>query len=303
MSRYRDVAGFATLVIVWGVGFAAAEIGFSTFPPLLLNAFRYDLGAVLLFGYVVANGARWWPTARGDVLAIVSGGVLLMAIGNGVWFVGQDLTTSVFSGMMASLIPVTTVAFSWVFLPQDRLTPLSLVGFFVSFVGALVITLPGSGFELDAGLVGKSILFASVCGMALGTVLIRRAEPSISAIAQTAWSVAVGAVLLHLLSPLVGETWHGAVTPASGFALLFLGLFNTVVVWLLYFTLLERYSAIEMSLATYLVPVVAAAVGWLLFGESVRPTMVTGFIVVVAGFLLMKRHALRAEIHRLTVRT
>ncbi|MFB6183359.1 MAG: DMT family transporter [Haloarculaceae archaeon] len=299
MSRYRDVVGFGILVCVWGFGFAAAEIGFSTFPPLLLMAFRYDIGAVLLFGYVVVAVDDWWPSTRGDYLAVLSGGVLMMVVGNGVWFVGQRLTTSVFSGMMASLIPVTTAAFSWVVLPDDRLTPLSLIGLGVSFVGASIITLSGNGLTFGASLLGKGLLFASVCGMALASVFIRRADASIPSTAQTAWSVLLGAVLLHLLSPLVGETWGGTVTVASGLALAFLGVFSTVVVWLLYFGLLERYSAIELSMATYLVPLVAAAVGWALFGEPVTRAMVVGFPVVVSGFVLMKRRTLRTELRRL----
>lgn len=299
MTGYRDLAGFVVLVSVWGLGFAAAEVGFSTFPPLLLMAFRYDIGAVLLFVYLAVAVDGWWPSTRGDVAAVVAGGALMMAVGNGVWFVGQRLTTSVFSGMMASLIPVTTTAFSWVLLPGDRLTRPALVGLGVSFVGALVIALPEHGLEFGASLLGKALLLASVCGMALASVLVRRADTSIPSTAVTAWSVLLGAGLLHLLSPLAGETWDGVVTVASGSALLFLGVFSTVVVWLLYFDLLERYSAIELSLATYLVPVVAAAVGWAAFGEPVTRSMVAGFPLVVTGFALMKRHAVRAELRRL----
>jgi drug/metabolite transporter (DMT)-like permease len=199
------VAAFLTFALVWGLTFSAVETGLSTVPPVLFMAFRYDLGAFLLLGYVISRGDHWRPRTRGDLLAVVAGGVLWTAIGNGIWYVGQDLTTSVFSGMMANLIPVMTASFSWVVLPEDRLTPLSLVGLLVGFVGALVMMLPNDGVAFTAGLFGKAIVFSGVCGATLGSVLIRRAKASVSSTGQTAWSVSLGTVLLHALSPLLGK--------------------------------------------------------------------------------------------------
>jgi drug/metabolite transporter (DMT)-like permease len=48
----------------------------------------------------------------------------------------------------------------------------------------------------------------------------------------------------------------------------------------------------------YIAPVVAATAGWLLFGEPVTVPMVGGFLVVMAGFALMKRQEIRAELTR-----
>ncbi|MFB6183917.1 MAG: DMT family transporter [Haloarculaceae archaeon] len=298
MLRDNDGVAFAVLTIVWGLGFSAAEAGFSSFPPLLLMAFRYDLGTVLLFGYVAVTVDDWWPSTSGDLVALASGGVLLITGANGIWFVGQNLTTSVFSGMMASLFPVLTAAFSWLLLPEDRLTPLSLVGLFVSFAGALLIMLPNGGFDVDANLIGKLVLFLSACSGSLGSVLIRRAETSIPSTAQSAWSVAIGALLLHALSLFLGESWDGTVTLASGIGLVYLSVFSTAVVWILYFSLLQRRSAIEILFVSYLLPIVAGIAGWVFFGEVVTTSMVVGFPVVVAGFALMKRQTIRQEFRR-----
>jgi drug/metabolite transporter (DMT)-like permease len=61
---------------------------------------------------------------------------------------------------------------------------------------------------------------------------------------------------------------------------------------------LTRRSAVELNLVTYLVPVVAAAAGWYLFGERLSPSMVGGFGLVVVGFALLKRRAIRDVLSR-----
>jgi drug/metabolite transporter (DMT)-like permease len=105
--------------------------------------------------------------------------------------------------------------------------------------------------------------------------------------------MAVGGILLHLASLATGERLAGATfsTTAVG-AILYLGVFSTAFAFLIYFTILERYGALETSLVAYLVPVVATVAGVLLLDESITPLTVVGFLVVFMGFLLLKRRAI-----------
>lgn len=298
MSRPRDAAMYIVLTLAWGTTFAAVEVGLDSFPPLVLMAARYYLAGTVLLGYVSTTGHDWRPSTTGDVVGIAGGGIFWIALGNGVWFVGQALTTSVVSGLLASLIPIATVVFSWQLLPDERLTPTSLLGLLVSFAGALLIVQPPGGFVVDAGLLGKAILLAGVAGSGLGSVLIRRASGTITSVARTGWAVLLGAVLVHGLALLVGQGWPDTVTPLSTAAVLYLSFPATVVAYSFFFDLLSRYPAIDITLVTYLVPVVAAVAGKTLFGEPLTPNMVGGFVVVIVGFTLLKRRELRAELAR-----
>lgn len=301
MSSYRDTRDLGLLALLWGTIFPATEIGLSTFPPLLLMALRFDVASLIMIGYVVLRDEDWWPRSRGDVLAIVAGSVLWTVIGNGVWYIGQDLTTSVFSGITNSLVPVLTAGFSWMLLPSERLRPLSIAGLGIGFVGAMVMLVPSGAMTFTEGLLGKAILFGGAGGVALSSVLIRYADTSLTSSVQTAWSVVLGAVLLHALSPLLGETRSGEVPLIAGAAVAYLGILSTVVAYLLYFSLLQRRPSFEVTLMMYLAPLVAAIFGWLLFGEPITPSMVGGFLLVVGGFALMKRQEIRAELTRVGV--
>lgn len=298
MTAYRDVRDLGLLALLWGSIFPAAEIGFSAFPPLLLMALRFDVATFLIIGYVVVRGEDWRPRSRSDVVAIAAGGVLWTAVGNGIWYVGQDLTTSVFSGMMSSLVPIFTAGFAWVLLPTERLRPLAIAGLGIGFVGVAVMVVPSGPIAFTDSLVGKAILLGGAGGIALSSVLIRYADPSLSNVAQTGWSAVVGAVLLHGLSPLSGEVWSGDLSTAAVAAVGYLGLVSTVGAYLLYFSLLRRRPSFEVTLMMYVSPVIAATTGWLLFGDPVTLSMVGGFLLVVMGFFLMKRPEIRAELTR-----
>ncbi|MFB6359842.1 MAG: DMT family transporter [Halobacteriales archaeon] len=295
VSRFRSILAFATLAVLWGLSVTAVEIGLEGFPPLLFAAFRYDAAGVLLLAYVMWSYSRWRPRTRGDLIAISGGGLFWIAVGNGVWFVGQGLTTSVVAGLITSLIPIATTAVSWVALPEDRLRPAAVVGLLVSFVGAMLLFWPTGSAAVRAALLGKGLLFVAVLGTAVGGVLIRLASAELPRPGQTAWSVLVGAVIIHALSLLAGESWSLGLTAASVGALAYLAVPGTVAAYLLFFSLFDDHSAIEISLVTYVVPVVAAVAGWLALGEPVTAQLMLGFAVIVVGFALMKRQALAAE--------
>jgi len=303
VSRLHHIVAFVLIACIWGFSFTAVEAGLTSFPPLVLMAFRYDIAGCLLLGYAMIRSDTWWPTTQADMVAICSGGVFWIALGNGVWFVGQALTSSVLSGVMPSLIPIVTTVFSWLLLPTDRLTPVSLIGLLISFAGAVVLVWPTGPVTLSAGLLGKGLLIVGVIGAALGSVLIRWTSPSLSTTPLVAWSVVVGAVVIHILSFVAGDMWAGNVTVLGVLSLAYLSTVATVVAYILYFSLLERYSAIEMTLVTYLVPLVAAAAGVVLFDEPITTRLAGGFAMILLGFGLMKREPLRAQLNRVSVRS
>jgi len=298
MSHLQDLAAFVVVACAWGLTFAVVEVGLESFPPLLLMALRYDVAGVVLLGYVIAQSEIWKPTTRSDLFAIAGGGIFWIAVGNGIWFVGQELTSSVLSGIMTSLAPIATTVLSWAIIPEDRLSPTGILGIFVCFIGAILIVWPSEMSVLSAGFLGEVLLLVGVLGAALGSVLIRWTSTSLANSALTAWAVIIGGGIIHLLSYAANEPLVATTNPYSIGALLYLSLIATVIAYQLYFSLLGRYTAIEVTLITYLVPIVAIIAGALFFNEHVTPRILAGFVVVIAGFVLLKWKAIQSQVGR-----
>jgi drug/metabolite transporter (DMT)-like permease len=302
VSRYDVAVAFAVMTLLQGLSFPAFEVGLTSFPVLMLAALRYDVSVVVLFGYVVSTRTTWRPTTAGDWIAIVAGGIVTFTISTALWSVGQKMTTSAFSGLMASLVPVVTAGFAWLLLPEDRLSTVGVVGLFVALSGAVVMMLPDQSLAFESGVVGKALVFLGVVTTGLGGVLIRWSRPRLPASSLTAWSFLIGAVCLHVLSGVTGETVADVrLTVAGVFAVFFLGVVTSAIGRGVYFWLLARRSAIEISLTAYVSPLIAGLAGYLLFEDRITVPMVAGFGVVVVGFALIKRRELRAEYERLSV--
>jgi len=109
--------------------------------------------------------------------------------------------------------------------------------------------------------------------------------------------MAIGAMVLHVASQLSGEPLVMPEGLALG-AVVYLGVFATAIAFFLYFTLLAEYGALETSLVAYAVPVVATIAGVILLDERITLLSLVGFVVIFAGFVLLKREAIAGMVGR-----
>ena len=303
MSRYRDVALFFALALLWGGSFVAIEIGLDYYPPVLYAAYRFDLAALVLVSYVLLTETGPLPRTRGDLAAIGFSGGLSVAANNSLLFVGQQYTTSGIASITYSLVPIATASVAAVWIGGSDLDARGALGVVLAFVGVGLVAQPDPGNLAGGVTIGVGLISTGVLAVAVGSVGLRTVETSFSSIALTGWAMLFGGLLIHGFSFGLGESQQLPATalPAVG-ALLFLGVLSSAVAYTIYFTLLDRLGAFEINLVSYVVPVVATVAGAVLLAEPVTPLTVTGFAVIVVGFGLLKRHAIADEVPRLLSR-
>ena len=72
-------------------------------------------------------------------------------------------------------------------------------------------------------------------------------------------------------------------------ALLYLAILGSAVTFTVYYWLLARVTATRLALTSYLIPMVAVAVGAALFDEPLRPRILAGAALVLAGVVIVSR--------------
>jgi len=205
VSRRLTTAGlFALLATLWGFSFLAIEVGLRSLDPVLFAAFRYGIAAVLLLGYALVRRVDWRPGGRPDIVAIIGGGVFLVA-GNGLLFVGQQTVPSGVAAIMQGLVPVLTSLWALGLLPGERLSAVGALGIALGFLGVAFIVRPDPANLFGGDAVGRLLILAQAASVALGGVIIQRAGPSLDRTALSGWSMAVGGLLLQGVSYAIGE--------------------------------------------------------------------------------------------------
>jgi drug/metabolite transporter (DMT)-like permease len=289
---------FLALAVMWGAAFTAIKAGLDYFPPVLFAAVRYDLAGVIMLGYAAYATDRWRPRTSEEYQAVLVGGTLLIAAYHAFLFVGEQGTTSAAAAIVVSLSPILTTGFARAFLPEERLTLVGTIGLVVGFVGVVVLSEPDPNALVTAETVSLGLVFLAATAFALGSVLTRRIEYDLPIETMEAWSMVLGALLMHALSLAIGESPASVrLTTEALLALGYLVVVASALGFLVYFYLLDELGPIEINLVSYAAPVVAAVTALVFLGE--RPTLATGlgFGCILVGFALMKRRALREALN------
>lgn len=298
MRGGRDGGLFVVLSFLWGTAFVAISAGLSSLPPVLFASIRYDIAGVIMIIYAAAVSRSWWPRSRADWTTVAIGSVFVIALYNAFLFIGQQEVPSGVAAILIASNPILATVFSRLLLTDERLTALGTIGLTAGFVGVALVVAPAPSNLSDANLIASGFVLLAAACVALGSVLIQRVDSDISSEGTVAWSCLFGAIILHGLSAgLPTESVSDVeITPVAVVAVVYLAILASAVGYFIYFELLDRLGAIEINLVSYAAPLFATGLGWLLLEETITPQTVLGFVLICAGFVLIKRDALAAMV-------
>jgi drug/metabolite transporter (DMT)-like permease len=292
---------FLVLAAVWGSAFMAINAGLAYFPPVLFAALRFDVAGAVMLAYAAYAVDDPIPRGRGEWTLVLVGATLLIAAYHAFLFVGETdpAVTSAVASVTIGLSPVLTTVFARAFLPSERLTVLGVAGLLVGLVGAGVLAAPDPSNLAGGGTVAKLLVLLAAASFALGSVLTRALDANMRVETMEAWSMLLGAALIHAVALGLGESmadirW----TVEALLALGYLAVVASGLGFLIYFDLLDRLGPVEINLVSYVAPVFAALSGWLVLNEGLSVTTVVGFLLICCGFVLVKRTAIRDELRR-----
>ncbi|WP_049998686.1 DMT family transporter [Halococcus sediminicola] len=269
--------------------FVGSKMGLPYAPPLVLAALRLDVAGLLLVPIVAFQYEYWLPQTRRDFIGVTLTGVFTLGATNTLLLAGQQYISSAVGAIAYSLMPMLMTAFAVLILPAAGLDRSDVVGIGLGFIGALIVANPTPAALLTSRVVGVGIMLASVVVFALGSVLTQRLDPSMPRITLTAW----GALLAGLFNHAVTLRFGGSLadvewTVQMVYALFVLGVIATGILYVTHFELINRIGPSRASLNFYVQPIVAAPLGWVIFGRQVTVSVFIGFLIIVLGFALIE---------------
>jgi drug/metabolite transporter (DMT)-like permease len=289
MNRSANLA-FVVLGLIWGSNFIfmkwAAElitpgqivllrVLFGFLPILVLALYRRALRVADL---------RHWP--HFVVMSILATALYYYAFAKGT----AVLPSSV-AGMLSGAIPLFTFVMTALFLKQEPVTGRKIAGVALGFLGVLLIARPWSTGEGALDRWGVSYMILGSLSLGSSFVYARRfmADLSISSLALSTYQVGFALCILAVVTPFSGLSNIGHSAVALTGLVLGLGLTGTGIAYVLYYYIVQRMGAVQASTVTYLPPVVALLIGWLLVGEPLRGIDLVAMSAILGGVYVIQR--------------
>jgi drug/metabolite transporter (DMT)-like permease len=260
------------------IGLAAILVRLSHAGPAAVGFWRLVFAAPLLA--LMARGAGG-GIGRPPPIALLAG--LFFSLDLGFWHYGIRYTSVANATVLTNLTPVVVTAFAWIFLKQ-RPRALFLVAVAAAVGGAAMMAYAKGGGRPVNQPLGDALSTATAFWYALYFLAMAEGRKTESASRLMFWVGAAGAPLLLGAAVVLGEP----LTPRDGVgwaALVGLGLMHVSgqgsIAWAM-----GRLPTATASVVVLVQPVVAAWLGWLLFGEAIGPLQGLGAAVTLGGVVL-----------------
>ncbi|MBJ6647319.1 DMT family transporter [Streptomyces sp. BSE7-9] len=276
---------FAALSLIWGFSFLLIKVGTQGYAPFQVTLGRLAFGtAVLAVAMAVRReglprGARTW-------MHLAVAGFLLNALPFSLFAFAELTIPSTLAGICNATSPLWGMALSLVALREDRPTRVRVAGLGLGFLGVLTVLGAWQGFHgLDAR--GTALALLASLSYPVGWIYVRRtlAGSSASHLSLTGGQLLLATVQLALVTPLFTSAPSSlAVGPLLAIAAL--GTLGTGLAVLVQYGIVAEVGPTTGQMVTYFVPVIAAAAGILLLGETLTWSTPVGAAVVLAGAAL-----------------
>ncbi|MBV8858311.1 MAG: EamA family transporter [Acidobacteria bacterium] len=280
---------WAAVCFFWGTTYLAIAIGLESFQPALFAGIRFIVaGGVLFFVMSRQRGARLPIGREWFDLGVV--GLMLLGVGNGAVVWAEQWVPSGMAALLVATSPFWAAALERLQKDGERVGVRGLLGMAVGFGGLALLVGPQLfGAELNGKYVlGVVIIQVGSFFWQAGSVYSKRRPVGVSPLMSSAVQMIWAGLALTILGTLLGEWSVMRFSARSAGALLYLIVFGSIVAYSAYMYAIQKLPLPLVSTYSYVNPLVALVLGWLILSEPLGWREAGAALVILLGVALMK---------------
>lgn len=199
---------------------------------------------------------------------------------------GAQFITSGLVSVLFGLAPLVTSLLAALWLGERALAPARLLGMLLGLAGLGVVFRAESGLGGPDALAGMGALLLAVLIYSASLVWVKRIGDHSPPLAITTGTLAVSLPLFALVWLLADGRPPARLPLQAGAAIVYLGVFGSVLGFALYYYIVRHLDAGRVALITLMTPVLALFLGILLNGETVPARVWQGTALIGLGLSL-----------------
>jgi drug/metabolite transporter (DMT)-like permease len=277
----------AGICLIWGTTFLVMRIGVMHFPPFLFAALRQITAGTLLCSFFLFIRNESFPSL--NTLRIQAfRGFLMITCGNGLVSWAEVVVPSGLAAIICSTMPVMVILIN---LSVNRSElPNWIIGFGV-VTGLAGIILVFSEFLSDFAnpnyRLGIILIFVATLTWAIGSILTKRTIQHSNPFLNAGLQMFFGGIFCLPFSAAFDDLSNIVWSSEVYFALSYLILAGSIAAFSMYAYTLSKLPITIASLYSYVNPLVAVVLGWIVLEEKLNLKIGIAFLVTVAGIYLV----------------
>jgi drug/metabolite transporter (DMT)-like permease len=278
----RDWLLFGCISLFWGSSYLFIKLGIETLSPFTLIACRLFFGAAVLA--VALRLARvTLPRDRATYGKLVVMALFNIVIPFSLITWGERYIDSSVAAILQATTPRFTIIIASLALSEEAMTLNRLVGLVIGFGGVVILLGRALGGGGGDQIVGEVAIAISSLSYAAGNVFVRLRMRGLHPTIPAFFQVGIAFVIVAVLAVAFESPVHLPADAQALVAVVWLGVFGSALAYLIYFRLVHVLGPTRLSLTTYVMPIVAIALGIAVRGERLDIREIIGTGVILGG--------------------
>jgi drug/metabolite transporter (DMT)-like permease len=276
-------AAYTIVVLIWSTTPLTIQWSSQGLSFLFGVASRMVIGvSLLLFLHLILRKKIRWDKSAMHMYLV--GGVALWIAMSCVYWAAQYIPSGWISVLFGTT-PIVTGVFAMLWLNEKAFTLIKLLGLLTGIFGLAIMFFSGTQ-QADVSVFGIFLVLIAVTSHGSSAVWIKRINAELDGMTATTGSLLVATPLFAFTWWIVDGTWPNVIPIKAGAAILYLGVFGSVIGFTLYFFLLRSVSPHRLALITLMTPVIALLLGQWTNQEAVTLSVWIGSAVILLGLAL-----------------
>ena len=281
---------FFNIYMIWGATYLAVAFGLQGFPPFILIGLRYLAAGILMLAWCKLKGEKI-PEKKLMIRHAIAGSLMLVG-GTGMIAWAEQYISSGQAAILVATEPLIFLLLDKKNWKEYFSNKYIIGGLLIGFTGIFLFLKLGVAVANPSPMatIASVVVLISAVLWVLGSLTIKNAKGSSTSIMNASVQLLaaglVCAIISFAKSEQVGFSF-GNVSWQAWAGLIFLIVFGSLLAYLSFVWLITIKPPAIISTHTYVNPVVAVFLGWLMINEHVNTAQLICLFVILIGILLV----------------
>jgi len=288
ISKLKFFGMMITAIIVWAFAFPFIKIGLVELSFINLTIMRFLIVCIIFIIILILTPKKFSKLHKKDIIPIFILGFFGVIVYHFGLNYGEQYISPAIASLIIATIPIQIIIFARIIL-KELISFKKLIGIILALMGVLIISIWGkveSVLEIEYIFSVVAILVAAIMA-ALYTIAGKKLLERYNGLSLTVYAMLFGSIGLipFLNQSLIIQVT--TMTTKAWVAVIFLGVFSTVIGYVIWYIALKIKSASEISIYLYAIPVISTIISYFWFGDEITLMFIIGGLLVLFGLFIV----------------
>jgi drug/metabolite transporter (DMT)-like permease len=276
--------GFILICVIWGSTWLAIRIGLNSLTPVISAGLRFLFASLFVFMLIKIKNIK----LQNDKLSIklyIFMGFFAFTIPYGLVYWAEQYIPSSLTSILFGVLPFGVIVFTKLMMRDNIIGGDQIAGVVLGFLGIVIIFSENLKIEFSGYFLGMIAAVLSALIQAFVAVVIKKHGKDLHPLSMNFIPLLMAGIMMTSVGLLFenSESWSFNIEAVS--SILYLAFFGTVVTFTTYYWLLKKMNVVILSLNSFITPIVAVILGWIILGEKLSMRAFAGSALVLIGIL------------------